>query len=94
MCILYFLSPVRMHYSTIEVTAIVDIGLCLLLLLTSDNKVDLDEGIVRLLGVVIEVCGIQRHREAPLRMGRGVAAGNTVPPFLMAQPFELRSTFY
>lgn len=81
-----------MHYSTVEVTVLVDITLCLLLLLTPGNKVDLDERIVRLVGVVIEVCSILRHRETPLGVGRGVAAGNTVPPFLMAQSLELHST--
>lgn len=50
-----------MHYSTVEVTVIVDIGLCLWLLLTPGNKVDLDERIVRLVGVVIEVCGYSKE---------------------------------
>lgn len=90
---IYYLSPVGMHYSTIEVKVIVDIGLCLLLLLTPGNKADLNETIVRLVGVVIEVCDIERNRE-PLGVGRGVAAGNTVPPFLMAQSLELSSTIY
>lgn len=73
-----------------EVTGKVDIGLCLWLLLTPVNKADLDERIVRLVvGVVIEMGGIQRNRE-PLGVGRGVAAGKTVPPFLMAQSLELR----
>lgn len=86
-----------MHYTMfkkIELTVIVDIGLCLWLLLTPGNKADLDERMVRLVGVVIEVCGIQRNREAPLGVRRGVAAGNTVPPLLMAQSLELRSTMY
>lgn len=82
-----------MHYSTIEVKVIVDIGLCLWLLLTPGNKADLNERTVRQVGVVIEVCDIQSNRE-PLGLGRGVTAGNTLPPFLMAQSLELRSTIY
>lgn len=51
-------------YMTREVTGlcgewtIVESGLCLFLYLTQENRVDLDDRVFRLVGIVIEVCGV------------------------------------